>query len=384
MYADFERALHAAISQGAISGAAALTTHRDGQTYTHAAGVRKQGETASMSPDTRFWIASMTKAVVSVAALQLVEQRALDLDGDLGTHLPELARPKVLEGFDQDGRPRLRPARGVMTLRRLLTHTSGLAYPFTSAELGAYLSAAGAPDPASGTRAALDIPLLFDPGEGFVYGVGIDWAGLAVEAVSGQRLDAYLRDHVLRPLGMTDTGFEIAPDQAGRHAAVHAQTPAGLAAIPFALPRNPDVLSGGGGLYSTVQDYGRFMRMLLNGGTLQGARILSPETVTSLTQTHTGPHRVGWVSANPQFSRDFHPFPDAVAGHGLAAMVTPNARTAGRTPGSLAWAGIANCYYWVDTDAGVAGTLMTQLLPFADPGVLGLFEALERAAYGKG
>jgi len=382
MYERFEAAVDRAVADGKIAGAVALTVDRSGPVYQHAAGLRQLGASAAMTTDTVFWIASMTKALVSIAALQLVEAGKIGLDDDLGGVLPDLADLQVLEGLDAEGKPKLRPAAAPVTLRHLLSHTSGFAYSFTSEPLLAFMQATGAADPNSGARAALRTPLMFDPGQGFVYGIGIDWAGLVVEAVSGQRLDAYMRDHVLAPLGMADTGFALSDEQKGRQAGVHALTPGGLAPIPFGLPENPEVLSGGGGLYSTAGDYGRFLRMLLNGGELDGVTILSRAGIEGLAEVHTGSHRVRMASSLPHLSNTYDPYPEMATGHGLAAMVTPEPTSEGRRPGSLAWAGLANTYYWADPESGRAGVLMTQLLPFADPAVLDLFKALERDAYG--
>ena len=382
MYSRFEAALDAAVATGRIAGAVALVTDRDGVTYRHAAGVRSVSASAKMDQETVFWIASMTKAVVSVAALQLVEQGKLSLDGDLSELLPDLADLQVLDGIDETGTPKTRPAKSKVTLRQMLTHTSGMAYGFTSPAAQAYIEASGL-DPNSGTRAGLKQALLFEPGAGFIYGIGIDWAGVAIEAASGQRLDAYLRDHVLDPLGMSDTGFAQTQEQVVRKAGVHVRGPDGaLMPFPFGMPADPEVLSGGGGLSSTAPDYGQFLRMLLNGGALDRVRVLSAKTVAGLAESHTGPHRAMIKSANPMLSNDFDPYSDMVAGHGLATMVTPRATKDGRSAGSLAWAGLANTYYWVDPVGGRAGTLMVQLLPFADPEVLALFGALERDAYG--
>jgi methyl acetate hydrolase len=384
MFQRFEQALTDAVSDSRLAGAVALTTDRDGVTYEHAAGRRAADGDVAMTPDTIFWIASMTKGVVSLAALQLVEKGQLSLDGDLSALLPDLKDLEVLDGRGPDGAPKLRPAKGDVTLRQLLTHTSGFAYTFTSADLLAHSQAAGAADPNAGTRAAHRQPLLFDPGQGWSYGIGIDWAGIAVEAASGQRLDAYLRDHMLDPLGMVDTGFALSPAQEARKAAVHMRGADGaLAPIPFGLPQDPEVLSGGAGLYSTAGDYGRFLRMLLNGGELDGVRVLSAETAAGLGDVHSGPYRAGaFASALPHLSRDFDAYPGMTTGHGLATMITPEATGDGRSAGALAWAGLANTYYWADPAAGRAGVLMTQSLPFADPEVLGLLKVLERDAYG--
>jgi CubicO group peptidase (beta-lactamase class C family) len=380
VYAGFEKALEAAVASGRIAGAVAAVADRDGVTYTRQAGVRQAGEPAAMTQDTIFWLASMTKAIVSVAALREVEAGRLSLDGDLAGLLPEFADLKVLEGFGEDGAPRLRPARRAPTLRDLLTHTSGFGYAFLSEDLTRWHATTGAADPNGGTRAAHVLPLLHEPGEAWSYGIGIDWAGLAVEAASGQRLDAYLAEHILGPLGMTDTGF--APVDPSRRATAHLRVEGTL----FPAPTPPggteaEVLSGGGGLHGTAPDYIRFLRMLLNGGELDGARVLKPETVRALSEVQTGPLKAGaFKTANGVLTTDFDLYPDMLTGHGLATVVTPEATKEGRSPGALNWAGIFNTYFWADPEAGKAGVLLTQLMPFGDPDVLALLRALERGA----
>ncbi len=376
----FEGALSEAVAGGKIAGAVALITDRQGATYEHVAGVRAAGQPASMDAGTLFWIASMTKAVVSVGALRLVEQGKLSLDADLGDLLPDLKNLEVLDGV-VDGKPHLRPAKGYVTLRQLLSHTSGFAYSFTDPKFLAYSQIPGVLDPNSGTRAAHRQPLMFDPGQGFIYGIGIDWAGLAIEAASGQRLDAYLSEALFGPLGMTDTGFRLTPAQMARKASVHVRSPDGsLIPTPLAPQAEAEVLSGGGGLYSTARDYGRFLRMLMSG---DGQGVISASTLAGLSQSQSGPHRAGFIDSTiAALSNDFDPYPDMGVGHGLATMVTPQPTGDGRGAGALAWAGLANTYYWADPAAGLGGVLMTQLLPFADPTVLDLFRALERGAYG--
>ncbi|UTP38598.1 beta-lactamase family protein [Phenylobacterium sp. LH3H17] len=382
MYSRFESALDAAVEGGRVAGAVALVADRDGVIYETAAGLRKVGDAAAMDPATVFWLASMTKAVASVAALREVEQGRLSLDGDLSGLLPEFAGLQVLEGFEADGAPRLRPVRRAPTLRQLLTHTSGFGYGFLHGELARWREASGTPDPMAGLRAGHVQPLLFEPGEQWAYGIGIDWAGLAVEAASGQRLDAYLTEHVFGPLGMADTGFLPTAEQAARQASPHARGEDGkLMPIPFALPSAPEVWSGGGGLFGTARDYARFTRMLLNGGTLDGARVLNPETIDQLSQVQTGPLRAGAFQGALAMSLDFDLFPEQHTGWGLTGLINPEPSADGRGAGSLAWAGIFNTYYWVDRAAGLSGMLMAQQTPFGDPDVLGLLKALERDAY---
>lgn len=373
--------LGAAIAAAGVAGAVAMVGNSKGETYSRAFGSRSLGGEA-MQVDDLFQIASMTKAVVSVAALQLVERGQLALDAPLDNLLPELANPQVIDGFDEDGNVLLRPAKRAITLRHLLTHTSGFGYEFMSADMIRARGPAGSPAP--GTKAALISPLLFDPGEKWEYGISTDWAGLAVEAASGQRLDAYLHENVTGPLGMVDTHFNPSAAQRARAAALYVRTPDGLAPMPIEIGGGPDVevLSGGGGLYSTAPDYMRFLRMLLNGGELDGTRILSGATVAQLADNHVGHLRAGRMeSVVPTLAGEFDMFPHMDTKWSLGFLINPDQGAHGRSAGSLCWAGIANCYYWLDPDADIAGVLMTQLLPFGDAGVMDVLGALERMAY---
>jgi CubicO group peptidase (beta-lactamase class C family) len=374
MYAEFEDRLAAAVAGGKIAGAVALVTDRDGVTYQSCAGRRAQGGEAAMTPDTVFWIASMTKAVASVAALQLVERGQLSLDAPLDDLLPDLAGLPVFDRQDSDGAWTMRVAKRAPTLRELLTHTSGFGYGFIDPRIDPWLAQAGT---TGGTRAWHRQPLLFDPGEGWAYGIGTDWVGIAVEAASGRRLDAYLAEHVFAPLGMVDTAFALTPPQQARLAGMHARTPDGLAPFPFAMPVG-EVLSAGGGLHSTADDYGRFLRVLLG----DGAPLLRAATMAELSRVQTGATRAGaWTAAAQHLSLDVDLFPGMLTGWGLTGLINPEPSANGRSAGSLAWAGLGNTYYWADPAAGKAGLILTQSLPFGDPLVLDLFAALERCAY---
>jgi methyl acetate hydrolase len=380
-----ERELTNAVAAGAIAGAVVLVGDRHGVVHEQAAGRRAIDAAAPMTPDTVFWLASMTKAVTSVAALQLVERGLLALDGDLGDVLPELRRPEVLTGFDSDGAPRLRPASRPVTLRHLLTHTAGFGYAWLSLDLARHAEATGTPPLQSGLRAAYRLPLLFDPGECWAYGIGLDWVGFAIEAASGQGLDAWLAEHVLGPLGMKDTGFAPSAAARARQAALHARLPdGGLVTTDLGFSAEPEVCAGGSGLFGTAGDYLRFLRMLLCAGTIDGERVLEPETVEALSRIYTGPLRAGALaSVAPELANDFDLFPHMKTGWGLATLINPDPAPTGRSAGSLAWGGLANTHYWADPARGLAGMILTQVLPFADPVVLDLFRALEAAAYGR-
>jgi CubicO group peptidase (beta-lactamase class C family) len=373
-----------AVTRGAVPGAVALAVDRGGTLFEIAAGRRDLSGDVAMTTDTLFWIASMTKAIVSVAAMQLVEQGRLHLDAPIGTLLPALAAPQVLEGFDAAGAPLLRPARTAITLRQLLSHTAGYGYTIWSADLLRYVRQAGlSPIPANWDEVART-PLLFDPGTRWTYGTGVDMAGLAIEAASGESLADYLAGHVLGPLGMAETGFTLTPGQRARLARVHARMPdGGLRPIDWAVGNGQGFTGGGGELCGTARDYGRFLRMLLNGGALDGVRVLRADTVAGMGRNQIGDLAVTrLVSAAPKLARDVDLFPGMALKWGLGFLLTPAAGPHGRSAGSLTWGGLANCYYWIDPGRGVAGCLLTQILPFADAPALELFGAVERAAYG--
>ena len=324
-----------------------------------------------MDADAAFWIASCTKAITALAAAQLVERGLLDLDEAVGARLPQLASPQVLEGFDAEGAPILRPAKRAITLRHLLTHTSGMAYDFCNADLGRYMSATG--------RSLMEIGdvLVFEPGEGWQYGIGIDAAGWLIEAVTGQGLDAVFDEHILGPLGMTSTAF--VPDAAltARRAGMHVTGPDGtlIATDPFPMPAEG---WGGGGLVSTAPDYLKFLRAIMG----DGAGVVGPTALALLRENQGSDWPAGeLITANPVFSSDFKPMPGIDKRWTLGFLRNETDVPGGRKAGSLAWGGIANCYYWADPASGVAGALFAQFLPFADPRMLATFEAFERAVY---
>jgi methyl acetate hydrolase len=366
-----------------IPGVVAMTATSTEVIYQGAFGKRDLSKDAAMTMDSVFWIASMTKAITATAGMQLVEQGKLSLDSPIGKVLPDLATPQVLEGFDADGEPQLRPAKTPITLRHLLTHTAGFAYNMWNGDMVRYLEKTGIPAVSSGKAAALKVPLMTDPGTRWEYGTNIDFVGKAVEAVSGQRLDAYLRDHLFTPLGMHDTGFKIGDAQRARLVSVHARGPNGsLSPIPFEIEQNPESHMGGGGLYGTAADYIAFTRMILNKGAGNGNQVLKPETVAMMGQNHIGELNMTKMnSAVASATNDADFYPDIAKKWGLSFLIN-TARTAeGRSPGSLAWAGLANTYYWIDPVRDVTGVILMQVLPFVDSKCLEAFAGFERGVY---
>ena len=268
-------------------------------------------------------------------------------------------------------------------MRHLLTHTSGFSYETWNPDVGRFVQHAGLPSTGGGKRAALNLPLVFDPGERWEYGINTDWVGLAVEAAARQPLDAYCREQIFAPLGMHDTGFASSAEQRGRQARVHRRQPDGtLEPLSLEAPVDPEFHSGGGGLFSTGPDYLTFLRMLLQGGRYREAEILQPQTVALMAQNHIGELSAGVMqSAQPERSNHVDFFPGMERRWGLGYMITTEPVPGGRKAGSLTWAGIFNSYYWLDPASRVAGLMLTQILPFADPTVLRLFAEFERGVY---
>jgi CubicO group peptidase (beta-lactamase class C family) len=381
--APIDAVLRQACDMKEVPGVVAMAATDQGIIYEGVFGTRHLANGPAMTRDTVFRIASMTKAVTSVAAMQMVEQGKLTLDYPVPDIDPALGSPKVLDGFDAAGNPILRVAKRPITLRHLLTHTAGFSYEQWDANTVKVVKATGMPSTATGKIAALRMPLVFDPGERWEYGVNVDWAGKLVEAVSGKPLDVYFRDHIFGPLGMVDSGFQINAEQRARQVHVHQRKPDGtLEPQPLETPFVPEFWAGGGGLYSTASDYLTFTRMLLNGGTLKRVRILKPETVALMNQNSVGPIEAGILkTTNPTRSVDVDFFPGQSLKWGLAYMINAQRGPNGRSAGSLTWAGIFNTHYWIDPAKRLTGLIMTQTLPFGDPLSMKVYGQFERGIY---
>jgi methyl acetate hydrolase len=289
---QIDAVLRRAAEAGEVPGVVATAATDKWVFYEGAFGTRDLATGSAMTPDTIFRIASMTKAVTSVAAMQIVEQGKLQLEQPIGDVLPELSAPQVLEGFDDAGAPRLRPAKRPITLRDLLTHTAGFGYEAWDASLVRYVKVSGTPSTSTGKLASLRLPLVFDPGDRWEYGINMDWAGRAVEAVSGQPLEVYFREHIFTPLGISDTAYAITSAQQSRLVTVHQRKP-DESLEPVAAPDPPwrEFWSGGGGLNSTGRDYLVFLQMLLGQGRINGTQLLRPETVALMGRNQIGDHQ---------------------------------------------------------------------------------------------
>ena len=380
---QIDQTLRQACEAKDIPGVVAMAATGKDVIYQNAFGKRDLSKDDAMTLDSVFWIASMTKAITSAAAMQLVEQGKLALDEPVGKLLPDLADPQVLEGFDADGAPILRPAKGAITLRQLMTHTAGFCYDMWNGDMVRYLEITGTPGITSCENAALRTPLASDPGTRWEYGTNIDFVGKAVEAASGQRLGAYLRDNMFAPLGMNDTAFKIGAAQRKRLVGMHARGEDGsLTPIPFELEQEPEFEMGGGGLYGTAADYIAFTRMILNKGKANGHQMLKPETVAMMSQNQMGDLVVTRMTSKVAFAtNDVDLYPGMVKKWGLSFLINTETTPEGRSPGSLAWAGLANTYYWIDPVRDVSGVILMQVLPFADAKCLDAFSAFERGIY---
>ncbi len=380
---SIDAALSSAVANGDVPGVVAMATDGRDVIYEGAFGKRTLGGDVAMTPDTVFWIASMTKAITGAAVMQLVEQGRIGLDDEVGRLVPALAKPRVLDGFDAAGKPKLRAAHGAITLRHLLTHTAGFVYDMWNADMNTYMSKGKISRSASFVEPEDCLPLAFDPGTKWEYGINIDWAGKVLEAISGQTLDAYMQENILQPLGMHSTGYLLRPEIRARLAGMHQRRENGhLDAVAYDPPQDAKEFLGGGGLYGSAGDYIRFIMMMLGGGSLGTTRILKPETIELMGQNHIGDIDVETMrTQRKSISQDANFFPGMAQKWGLSFLINTQDVPGRRAAGSLCWAGLRNTYYWIDPERRIGGTIMTQILPFADTKVMRLYEAFEAGVY---
>jgi methyl acetate hydrolase len=378
--AALDASLRAAVERKDVPGVVTLITDRKGVLYQSAFGVADVATGRPLTQDSMFRIASMTKPVTSLALMQLFEQGKIGLDDAVEKYLPELKNPQVIESFDaKTGDYKVRPAASLPTVRQVLTHTSGLGYPFTSAILRDF-------KPRAGEKYAFGGPLLFDPGTRWHYGTSLDVVGRLVEVVSGEKLEDYFHNHIFVPLKMNDTSYNV-PEAKGPRLVAQQQRDGAKMDGPVVLQIPPLVgltiaePIGGGGLASTASDYGRFMRMILNNGELDGVRVIKAETVALMEQNQIGMVSVPALKTAMPRSVDFTFIADGRDKWGLGFLITVDQLPGMRSPGSLSWGGINNTYFWIDPARGIGGVILMQYLPFADANALATYRTFERGAY---
>ncbi|MDX1540187.1 MAG: serine hydrolase domain-containing protein [Geminicoccaceae bacterium] len=367
-----------------VPGVVAIATDARGTIYEGAKGQRVLGQDAPMTTDTVFAIFSTTKAITGTVCLQLVEDGTLDLDAPARTYVPEIGKLQVLDGFDADGSPKLRPPKRDVTTRMLLLHTAGFGYDFFNERYNRLAQEHGQPSVITSSKAALNVPLLFDPGDEWEYGCNIDWAGQVVEGITGKRLGEVMQARVFGPLGMTSTAFTLSEDMRRRLARIHQREADGSLTplTDFELPQDPEVHMGGHGLYSTVDDYCKFIRMWLNDGRGPDGQVLKKETVLDAARNGLGEKKIkGLPGVIPSLSNFAEFFPGMPKSWALTFMINDQDAPTGRPAGSLAWAGLANLFYWIDRRSGIGGFWATQIFPFADPTSVGGYLDFETAVY---
>jgi len=372
--------LKSAIGRGDIPGGlVVMAATKDRTLYQGAFGKADVANDHPMTADAIFRIASMTKPVTSVAAMQLIQHGRFTLDDPAEKYLPELAGLSIFESFDAaSGAYTVRPAAGKITIRHLFTHTSGLGYGFTSPTVRDF-------KPREGEKYAAG-PLMFEPGTDWLYGTSTDWLGRLVEKISGQSLEEYFHDHIFVPLQMHDTFYNVPEGKQSRLVTVHQRKDGradGAVTEQPNQPRRPvTAFNGGGGLNSTAGDYIRFVRMLLNGGELDGAQVLSPAAIALMAKNQIGNVGVRAIkTALPASSMNFSFVNDGRDKWGLGFLITMVGVPGKRSVGSLSWGGIDNTYFWVDQTRGVGGVVMMQFLPFADTKALEVYDTFERGVY---
>jgi methyl acetate hydrolase len=352
-----------------VPGVVAMVTDRERNIYEGAAGVRRMDGDTAMTTNDVFAIFSTTKAITATAVLQLVEEGRLDLDAPAADYAPDIAALKVIDGFDDAGEPILRDPKRPVTTKHLLLHTGGFGYDFFSETYNRLAEEKGQPSVITASKASIMTPLQFDPGDKWEYGTNIDWAGQVVEGITGKRLGEVFQARIFEPLGIEDMTFELTDALRARLAGMHARGEDGsLTPMEFELPDKPEIHMGGHGLYGTVGDYMKFIRMWLNDGMGPNGRVLKPETVAMAEKNHLGDKKITMLpGVIPSLSNDAEFFPGLSKSWSYSFMVNDDEAPTGRPAGALGWAGLANLFYWIDRQNGFGGFWATQILPFGDP-----------------
>jgi methyl acetate hydrolase len=385
---DFRSAADAVLkgvvtSDPRVPGVVAMATDRKRNIYEGALGKRRLDQDADMTTDSVFAIFSTTKAITGTAVLQLVEDGKLDLDAPAKNYAPDIGTLQVIEGFDDSGNPKLRPPKRDITTRMLMLHTAGFGYDFFNEHYNRLANEKGQPSVITASKKALMTPLLFDPGERWEYGSNIDWCGQIIEGITGKRLGDVCKERIFTPLGMNETSFTLTPAMRERLAGMHQRNADGsLTPLDFELPADPELHMGGHGLYATVGDYMRFIRMWLNDGNGENGRVLKAETVKMAVMNGLGDKKIKMLpGVIPSLSNDAEFFPGLSKSWAFTFMVNDDEAPTGRPAGALGWAGLANLFYWIDRRNGFGGFWATQILPFGDPASFGGYVDFETAFY---
>ena len=371
---------------GGAPGVVAIATNRTGNFFEGAVGKRELGKDQPMTTDSVFAIFSTTKAITGTTAMQLIEEGKIRLEDAAKKYVPEIGELQVLDGFDSSGQPKTRPPKRDITINDLILHTSGLCYECFSADDLKYRDAKGIPSVLTCTNASIKTVLLHDPGERWTYGVNIDWLGKIVEQQRGKGLGEVMRERVFDPLGMKDIGFTMTDSMKARRVTIHDRAQDGkLTPLPdLALPQPPELEAGGLGLYSTVGEYTKFIRMFLNDGAGPNGRVLKAETVAQMCQdglAKMGLASGGWPTSMPSVTNAGEFFPGVAKGWAYTFQFNREDTPSGRPAGSLMWAGLPNCFYWIDRKNGVGGYWASQILPFQDIASYPGFVDFETAVY---
>jgi methyl acetate hydrolase len=364
-----------AVARGDVPGAVVLVTGPDRILYHDAFGQMNDAKSVAMQKDAIFNIASMTKAVTSVGVMMLIDEGKLGLDDEVSKYLPTYKNRQVISKVDvAAGTYETRLATRPITIRQLLTHTSGIGYAWSDPGLALIQKKTGTAD--------LDLPLVNEPGAQWTYGAGTRVLGEVIEKISGQRIDAYLEARILGPLGMGDTTYAVPSAKTSRVVTRHQKADGKITEIPNPDPI-PPTIRGDGGLYSTAPDYARFIQMILNRGQLGSVRLLKEQTVREMTRNQTGSVKVRpQPTAEPLRSK---PYPlgagEDVWGLGfqIAAPTKPAANM--RRPGSLSWAGINNTFFWIDPQQQIGVIVLMQMLPFYDDAAIRVLQGVEGLVY---
>lgn len=370
---------------GGVPGVVAMATGRHGNFYEGCAGKRSLGSDQPMTPDSVMALFSATKALTGVCLMQLVEEGKLTLDDAARQYAPEIAELQVLDGFDTAGQPKVRPPSRDITVRDLMLHISGLGYEFFNEDDLKYRTVKGIPTVVSGSFASIRTVLLHDPGERWTYGVSLDWLGRIVEQQRGKRLGEVMAERIFLPLGMNDTGFTLTDSMRARLAVLHDRAQDGrLTPLPdLILPQPPEMDMGGHGLYATVGDYMKFIRMFLNDGAGPNGRVLKAGTVEQMSKNGLPGSMTsgGWKTTIASLSNDGEFDPGITKTWAYTFQRNEEDTATGRPAGSLMWAGLGNLFYWIDRKNGIGGFWGSQILPFQDVASYPGFVDFEAAVY---